>query len=120
MNNSEKKKPIVETAKTLSKLSPQAWQDEAGKKLYPTIWDVMSARWKEGVMTRQAGRLTIRCDGGTLRATIECPTEGLQTTYVADSLAGLFEGLEAFLASNKARWGLTWQKAKKNLPVLDD
>lgn len=120
MSDQVKKKPIPQAAKSLSKVALTILKDEAAKKEMPVLLDVLLPIWQDGVMVRQPGRLSITPDGGHWRCTIECPTEGLQTTLLLDQLPSLLQALDAALASGKMPWGMSWQRRKKSLPVIDD
>ena len=114
------KKPVPQRAKLLAKLTQDQIKDEAAKKAMPNLLDVLLPIWKDGTMVRQPGRMSIVPDGGFWRVTIEAPTEGLQTTLNCDSLASILGEVEKLLADGTARWGLSWSRRKKNLPVIDD
>lgn len=115
-----KKKPRVETAKILQNVKFINPTDKEGIKCYPTIYDLLCPRWKEGTLVRQAGRLTIKADGGAYRVSIECPTEGLQTSLIVDNLPNLFADAEKLLSQGQCHWALTWSKQKKNQPTIED
>lgn len=113
-------KPKPERAKCLERVTFTLPDDEGGKALFPLLFDLLTPRWKEGVVTRQPGRLSLKPDGSSWRISIECPTEGLQTSFIVNSLESAFMEAECLIESGKAHWGLTWQKQKKNLPVVDE
>lgn len=112
-------KPKAEKAKVLERVTFCLPDDESGLALFPNVYDLLTPRWKDGVITRQPGRLTLKPDGSSWRVSIECPTEGLQTTVVVKSLESALSEVEDLVTSNKAHWGLTWALQKKNLPTID-
>lgn len=109
----------VECADILKGVTMDHFQDDNGRKLFPTLHDLLSPRWKDTVMTRQGARLTVRVDAGNLRVTIDCPTEGLVSSFMIESLDELLPTLERVLANGQAKWGLSYGRAKKNLPTID-
>jgi hypothetical protein len=114
------KKPKVESATLLAKVKFLNPADPEDKKALPNVADLLCPRWKDGTLVRQAGRLTIKPDGAAWRVSIECPTEGLQTSFLVDSLHNLFSDAEKFLSQGKAHWALTWTRQKKNVPTIED
>ena len=117
MNENGKPKP--ESASCLQGVTFALPDDEAGQVLFPTLWDLLTPRWKDGKLTRQAGRLSLKPDGSSWRMSIECPTEGLQTSLLIKSLESALAEADAHCASGKAHWGLTWALQRKNLPTID-
>jgi len=113
------KKPPIERARCLENLTLDSFQDSVGKEKYPILHDLLSPRWVENRMTRQGARLTVKVDGGCVRVSIECPTEGVQTSFMLDTLNDLSKSIELHLAAGDVRWGLTWARLKKNLPTID-
>lgn len=116
----EKKKMVVERAKVLQNLAPLVPQDGPGLKRYPVLLDLLTPRWSDGQQTRMAGRLAIRVEGSYFRVTVECPTEGLMTSVVTDSLVDMLDALEANVASGKAAWQQTYDAARKSRKSLMD
>jgi len=116
----ENKKPKIETAKVLAGVTFSTPADKEARKAFPNLFDLLCPRYRDGVCTRQAGRLTVRVDGGAYRVQIECPTEQVQTIFMVESLFTLMSDTEALLLTGKLHWGMTWAKARKNLPTLDD
>ena len=115
-----KKKPGPQPAKLLAKVAFTSLKDDAAKKEIPSLLDVLLPIWQDSVMTRQPATMMITPDGGHWRCTITCPTEGLQATFLVDSLPALLKDVDAILASGKTAWGMSWQRRKKSLPVIDD
>lgn len=113
-------KPKVEAAKLLAGVTFSTPADKEARKLVPNLFDLLCPRYRDGICTRQPGRLSIKVDGGCYRVVIECPTEGVQTALAVESIVGLAELVEALLLNGKPHWGMTWQKAKRNLPTIDD
>lgn len=120
MSQENGKKPKAMKAKLFDKVKPDKMKDDAAKKEMPNLLDVLLPIWEGSTMLRQPGRLSISPDGGSWRVTVECPTEGLQTVLMTDSLPTLLIDVEKLLASGSARWGMSWQRRKKNLPTIDD
>jgi hypothetical protein len=114
------KKVKAETADVLRNVKFDRPADETGTALYPILFDLLCPRWRDGVQTRKAGRLSVRCDGGAYRVSIECPTEGVQTTVLLTCLDTLVADIEAFLGSGKTHWSLTWAQQKKAGQGVDD
>lgn len=117
MNNNGKQKP--QKAKVLEAITFVNVDDDGGRHLYPNIFDLLTPRWVDGQVVRQAGRLTLKPDGSSWRVSIECPTEGLQTTLVVRSLETMMPEVEDHVTSGKAHWGLTWALQRKNLPTIE-
>ena len=113
-------KPKPESADLLANVVFSNPADEQGRVLYPTLFDLLAPRWKDGHQTRQPGRLSIRIDGGAYRVSIECPTEGLQTSMIVASLENLAEAVEIILMQADSHWALTYARAIKNRAVIDD
>jgi hypothetical protein len=113
------KKPKVEAASILKSLKFGNPVDKDGRKMYPTLYDLLCPRWQDGVLVRQAGRLTIKADGAAYRVSIECPTEGLQTSVVVDNLPNLLADTEKLVSQGQCHWALTWARQKKNLPTIE-
>ena len=115
-----KKKPKVESANILAAVKFTNPVDKDGRKAFPTVYDLLCPRWKEGVLVRQPGRLTIKADGAAYRVSIECPTEGLQTSVVVDNLPNLLADVEKIVSQGQCHWALTWSRQKKNQPTIED
>lgn len=113
-------KPKVQVAKILAGLRFSAPDDADGKKAFPNVFELLAPLWADGKLVRQAGRMSLKPDGGSWRVSIECPTECVQTTVIVKSLKTALEEAEGAIASGKAHFGPTWQSQKKNLPVVDD
>lgn len=115
----EPKKPVVEVADILKGLTLAKIDDEAGKLLYPIVFDLLAPRYKDGACTRQAGKLTLKVEVGTWQVQIECPSEKVQTRLYVRSLDNFLQDVENLLASGKMQWGPTWDRAKKDKPALE-
>jgi len=113
------KKPIVESAKLLAKRAHSTLDDQEGRKLFPNVMDLLAERWKDGKMTRQPGRLSVRFEGITIMVVVECPTEGLQTAFSVGSMSTLFAEAEKILTQGLCQWQLTWDRKKNNKPVIE-
>lgn len=117
----EKPKKIpVEVADVLKGVKFDRPADEEGQHLYPTVFDLLCPRWKDGVQTRKSGKLTIRVDGGAYRVVMECPQEGVQASFLVDSLEGLLTAVELQVGSGRCHWTQTWAQQKKNSQRVDE
>jgi len=113
------KKPVVEAAKILAKRAQAVLDDAEGKKAFPNVLDLLAERWQAGKMTRQPGRLSVRLEGSAIIVVIECPTEGLQTSFAVNSITTLFAEAEKILTQGLCQWQLTWDRKKNNKPVIE-
>jgi hypothetical protein len=111
--SNERKKPERERAELLADRKAAELHDEEARKHYPFLCDVLYPRFRDGVQTRVAGILTLTVENGAYRVTLRCEEEGLQTVAVLTTLSDLWTCLEAFLASEKAAWTLTYNAKKK-------
>lgn len=117
---SDKKKPPVERARVLEGLVHSLPADDKGREEFPTLSDLLSPRWRDGVCTRQGGTISVCIDGAGYRVRVTCPTEGVQTTIGVESLSTLLVELELKIANGGVFWGQTWERQKKSAPRLDD
>ena len=115
-----KKKPKVQAAKVLEAIKFSNPIDKDGRKLYPTLYDLLCPRWVDGILVRQPGRMTIKADGAAYRVSFDCPTEGLQTSIIVDNLPNLFADAEKIVSQGQCHWALTWSRQKKNQPTIED
>jgi hypothetical protein len=106
-------KPPIERAACLENLQVVVPADDEAAKRFPTIYDCLMPRWKEGACVRQSGKISIRITGSLFTITLECPTEGLQASLSSETFADLFTRLEKLLASGKAQWVPSWEIQKK-------
>lgn len=113
------KKPTVEFADILKGKEVSNVQDDAGKALYPVLVDLLTPRFKDGKMTRQGGRLSLKADSGVWRMSLECPTEGLQTTCIISTLETALAEMEDHVIDGASNWEMTWARRKKQLTPLD-
>lgn len=113
-------KPRVERANCLERVVFSVPADEEGRTLFPTLFDLMCPRYHGMTCTRQGARFTIKVDGGAYRVSIECPTEGLQTSFFVESLDNFPLFCENYLTQGAPHWGLTWAQQKKNQPTIDE
>lgn len=114
---SEKNKAPRERAEVFADLKAVMLHDDEAMKRFPFLTDVLKPKYKDGVMTRVAGVMTLTVEGAAWRVSIRCEEEGLQTVAVVSSLVDLFSCLETFLSSEKAVWTMTYN-AKKRLDSL--
>lgn len=112
-------KTKAERAKVLETVTFTLPDDDKAKEEYPNLYDLLVPRWKDGAVTREEGRMSIKPDGSGWRVSIECPTEGLAASFIVKSLITAFEEAEAHVSGSHCHWGLTWAVKKKNLQKLD-
>ncbi len=93
--------------------------DPEGLKACPTLYDLLSPKWQDGKLVLEGGRFTIKADGPCFRVSIELPSEGLQTTFIVDSLLKVAEVSEKIVTQGQVHWGLTWSRQKKNLQAIE-
>jgi hypothetical protein len=87
---------------------------------YPTLMQLLLPRAREdGRLTREAGVLSIRVDGGCFSCTLICPTEGVQATLLTGSFSNLLLQLEEWSASNATAWVPTRDSKKRTRRGLD-
>jgi len=115
-----KEKPAVERAKIFNGHNQLGLEDPDGALRYPNLFDVLRPLWKNGVQTRQRGRLVVAPLGSMYRVTVDCPTEVLECTIMLTSLVSMMEKIEAALASGEIVWLPGFKKNRKALPTVDD
>lgn len=94
--------------------------DEQGALRFPNLYAHIDPIYDGLSIRRQPGRLTISVDGSYYRVTLACPTEKIQTIFVLDSLAEMFENVEKSLAEGKQVYSPMFDRSKKSKPTLDD
>jgi len=109
----EPKKVKAEPSEFLRDAMLRRLDDEQTATLYPTIYDLMTPRYEGQKITRLPASMSVRIDSANILVTISCPTEGLQTTIVVNSIANFLEETEKILTQGKCHWGLTWDRKKK-------
>lgn len=114
-----KKKPESGVMPFLKDQLRFALHDEEGSRLYPILFELLAPHYAEDTLKRQEGRLSIVPSGSQYLVTIECPTEKVSTSIEVQSLAGIFEALEAILRDHKCHWKLHYKKRKKDLTRLN-
>jgi hypothetical protein len=102
------------TPSPLAGVSTQCPTDAEALKLWPNLIACLYPQWREGKCIRQAGSLRIRLVGCYYATTLSCPTEGVETDLVTETLVGLFDSLEALLASGRAVWRPDFYHTKKS------
>lgn len=115
----EKKKPKVEAAPLLKNLKMANPSDKDDLKTLANIVGLLVPIWRDGTLTRQSGRMTVQPDGSAWRVMIECPTEGVQTSFTVDNLRNLMVDAEKFVTQPGCHWGLTWARKKKSMPTIE-
>lgn len=118
MADKPKPKKVVPKILQNVKFSPPA--DPVGLEAYPTLYELLSPSWIDGKLVREGGRMTVKSDGPAFRVSIECPSEGVQTSFIVESLDKLMENAEKILSQGHMHWGLTWSRQKKNLQAIDN
>lgn len=116
---SKKSNGKVETAKCLAGLNVVMLQDDAGKTACPTLVDLLSGRWRDGNMTRQPGKLTMRQEGSGWLVTIDCPTEGVQARIRLQTLLNVAEQIETLVSSGHCQWTPDYISQRKARPRVD-
>ena len=89
-------------------------QDLVATEKLPNLYECMCPQYTLKGTIRAPGKLTIRVDGSVYLATLELPTERVQTTMVIHTLCDLFEAIEAKLVSQEVTWSPTWKIRKKS------
>jgi hypothetical protein len=117
---SKAKKPSVHVAKVLRDAVSAKLDDPSGSSAFPVLSECLLPVYDGLLWKRQAGKLSISVEGAHWRVNLQCPTEGLQMTFVCETLVGVLEALEAFLASGRAVWTPGWNKHRGRLPTVDD
>lgn len=112
-------KPRAERADCLSKLGDLLPCDIEGKQLYPTLTDLLTPRFKDGVLTRLGSKLSIRVDGSCYVVVVDCPTEGVQAVVSLETLHTMLEEIERYVSSGRAVWSMNYESRKKARRGLD-
>lgn len=115
-NGTQKK---VEILPVLQNYVAARLEDQEASVKLPNLLEHIKPCFNGRVMTRQAGRITISVEGSHYRVTLTLPTEKAQTTMIADTLVGVLDALERYLALGTQVYAPTWEKNKK-LPTIDD
>jgi hypothetical protein len=102
------------TPSPLVGVSTQCPTDAEAMKAWPNLVACLYPLWKEGKCIRQAGSMRFRLVGCYYLVTLSCPTEGVETDMVMETLVGAFDALEALLASHKAVWRPDYLAQKKS------
>lgn len=102
------------TPSPLIGVSTQCPTDAEAVKRWPNLVACLYPLWREGKCIRQAGGLRIRLVGCYYQATLSCPTEGVETDLVVETLVDLLDALERLLASHKAVWRPDFYHTKKS------
>lgn len=108
----ESKTPIPVAA-----MRKQAPDDNLLKAKCPTLHQLLMPIWIDGKCKRQSASLRVRLVGGYYMVTLSCPTEGLETNVVTDSLVGLIELLEAKVSDPGCIWTPDFAAIKKTRQV---
>jgi|SRR5215475_1654223 len=102
------------TPSPLVGVSTQCPTDSEALKAWPNVVACLYPLWREGKCIRQAGALRVRLVGCYYCVTLSCPTEGVETDLVVETLVGLFDALEGLLSSGKAVWRPDFYHTKKS------
>lgn len=116
----KKEKPAPERASVFDKVVASAPQDDKAEELWPNLWELIMPKYKDGICTRQPGSLRIKVEGSYFRVYLECPTEGLCTSIMLATMNNAFEAFEGAAARGELNWVPTFDRAKKNKPVIDE
>lgn len=98
-------------------VSRQAPDDDALATACPTLYKCLVPIWKEGKCKRQSGSLRVRLIGGYYQVTLSCPTEGVETSLVTDTLVGIEGQLESRLRDPSCIWTPDFAAQKKSRQV---
>lgn len=101
------------TPSPLAGVTTQRPTDQEGETRWPNVIACLYPIWRDGKCVRREGTLKIRLVGCYYAVTLSCPTEGVETDLVVDTLVDLFDALEGLLRSGKAVWRPDWQSTKK-------
>ena len=115
-----KPKRKVTLAKFMENSVAMELHDEKAEELLPNLWDHMRPHYDGLTITRMPGSIRIGVEGGYYRISISMPTEKRETVLVVDSLVGIIEALERYLAMGTQVYKPIWEKNKKKLPTIDD
>lgn len=107
-------KAAAETAKALEGVKQVSPSDLGSETRWPFLIDVLMPRYSEGILTRRPGTLRIEARGTAWAVTLSCPTEGLQTIIVVDTVLDLFDVLERRLTARDLHWQQTWEASKRS------
>lgn len=91
----------------------RAPNDAVAKEKWPTLVDVLWPRFKDGKLSRLAGRLGIKIIGGVYVLTVSAPHEQVQTTVYTSTLDGLLDVLEAHVRAPTTVWLPDFESQKK-------
>jgi len=102
-----------ERAHVLATIQHAVLHDEEGGKRYPTLFDLLSPRFKDGKQTRVPGVLTLTVEGSVYRVTVRCDEEGLECKLTCETLHDIVKRVEQLVASSHTVWSLTYAAKKK-------
>lgn len=105
------------TPVALAAMRRQAPDDAQAVEVWPTLLGCLLPVWVDGKCKRQAGSLRVRLIGGYYQVTLHCPTEGLETSLVVETLVGLLDALERRLNDPGCVWTPDFDSIKKTRQV---
>jgi hypothetical protein len=92
--------------------------DEQAEERYPVLFELVRARYVEGRLMYQEGRITITQEGPQFVVALECPTADRECRLGLTSLVNALDELEKALATNGVTWKQSFKKRKKDLTKL--
>lgn len=98
----------------------QSPDDAELEKQAPTLYSCLQPLWKEGKCKRASGSIRVRLVGGYYQITLSCPTEGLETSMVTDTLVDVIGQLEKRLNDPACIWTPDFSEQKKSRQVKID
>lgn len=113
-------KPKVRLAKFMASTAILVLKDSNAEENLPNLYDHMAPIYEGHTLMRCAGTIRISVEGGYYRVSLSCPTEKVETVMVTDSLVGIIDALERYLAMGTQVYKPAWEKTKKALPTIDD
>lgn len=111
------KKEQITGLPSLIAATKHAPTDHALSERCPTLHSLLQPVWKDGKCKRQSGSLRIRLIGGYYAVTLSCPTEGVETQIVLESLVDWLDAAEARLRDPGCIWTPDWESTKKTRQV---
>lgn len=97
----------------------QCPQDDAAGDRWPNLLSVMYPQTMDGKPVRLPGSLSVAVNGGYYIVTVRCPSEGLDTRLVVETLVDLLDQVERHVSSPVCVWLPDWNSTKKIRRSLD-
>lgn len=108
-----KKPPKDDVPVSVIAASKRAPDDPGLAERCPTLYRCLISIWEGGKCKRQSATLGVRQIGGYYQITLRCPTEGVETSMVTDTLIDLVDQLEARLRDPACVWTPDFASQKK-------